>query len=787
MKEHDVFVNRNKEIEELMKIYERVKEGRGRTVFVLGEPGIGKTYLCEKFCSMLENVTVLRGFASEDFTQPYQPIHQALGEYFELAKGVGEKELERITETIKKRHSQISGSEEIILNFLSAAYAVTKNGHEDMQAARMRMFEIVSRLLHSIASERPLILFVEDLHWADKSTWNLIHYIARSIESKKVLLLGTYRNDETVDSKTGETRPVVDATQRMRRERLFTEIILQRFTERETAEFVERYAGVRPPDAVVKNIYTLSEGVPLLVKEFSEYVLHNENFFDVVPETYSASVLKRLEKLSELERKVVQVCAVMGERIDMDILMSFFNIPEEKLLEYLEKFCKINLLTEISSNVYKFSHNLLRKIIYRDIKDVRDIHLRIANVMEKMPKYRETRPDTLAYHYLQGNDIKKAAHYYFCAGELALKNYALEEAKKYLDRAIELYETLQVEVDHRVQIALALMNVGNIDMDTGKIDEAKKAYDRVLHLAFELNSKKLSSEAYRKIGKIFETKTNYESAFAHYRKALETAIECKDLLSIAHAYEALGVYCWRVDKLEEAEKFFNACLEVSTQLGDVILIARAHTGLGNIDFKVGKYEEALVHFENAMQTLPEKEIPERLRNINNLAVVLMLMGRYEEAKAKYLEIVKEGEKYGLIKNIAYAYGNLAAIYAEQDMLDEAIAAAEKGSEYARRINDIYCMTMAKTTMARAMGKKGEIDKFMAVVSESVSVFEELGLHYDLAALYFDAADTLFYLQKFDEGTEYLKKSIEIGRKIGAQGIIKKFEEIKQKYGDKIKI
>ncbi|MEM3567757.1 MAG: hypothetical protein QXS83_04245, partial [Thermoplasmata archaeon] len=106
---------------------------------------------------------------------------------------------------------------------------------------------------------------------------------------------------------------------------------------------------------------------------------------------------------------------------------------------------------------------------------------------------------------------------------------------------------------------------------------------------------------------------------------------------------------------------------------------------------------------------------------------------------------------------------------------------------ARRINDIYCMTMAKTTMARAMGKKGEIDKFMAVVSESVSLFEELGLHYDLAALYFDAADTLFYLQKFDEGTEYLKKSIEIGRKIGAQGIIKKFEEIKQKYGDKIKI
>ncbi|MEM4309081.1 MAG: tetratricopeptide repeat protein [Thermoplasmata archaeon] len=787
MKDENIFVNREKELSELMKIYGKVKEGYGRTVFVLGEPGIGKTYFCERFCSMQNDATVLRGFASEDFTQPYQPINLALGEYFEMAKGVGEVELGRITDIIKKRHPQISGSEDIILNFLSAAYAVTKNGHEDMQSSRMRMFEIVSRLLHSIASERPLILFLEDLHWADKSTWNLIHYIARSIENRKVLLLGTYRNDETVDSRTGETRPIVDATQRMRRERLFTEIILGRFSERDSVEFVEKYTGVKPPEPVMKNIYSISEGVPLLLKEFSEYVLHDEKFFDVVPEDYSASVLNRMGKLSDLERKVVQVCAVIGERIDMEILMNFFSIDEEKLLEYLEKFCKINLLTEISSNVYKFSHNLLRKTIYRNIKDVRDLHLRIANVMETMPQYRNYRPDTLAYHYLQGCDIKKAAQYYVGAGELALKNYALEEAKKYLENAIELFENLQTEVDNRVQIALALMNVGNIDIDTGKLDEAKKSYDRVLRLAFELNSKKLASEAYRKIGKIFETKGNYDSAFAHYRKALETAIECRDLLSIAHAYEALGIYCWRVDKLEDAEKFFNACLDTSTKLDDRILIARAHTGLGNIDFKIGKYEDALVHFENAMNTLPEKEIPERLRNINNIAVVLTLIEKYEEAKAKYLEIVKEGEKYGLIRNIAYAYANLAAIYAEQNLFDEAIVAGEKGADYAKRINDLYCMTMAKTTMARAMGKKGEIERFKSVVNESISLFEELGLHYDVAALYFDAADTMYYLQRFEEGNEYLKKSLEIGRRIGAQGIMKKLEDVKQKYGDKIKI
>lgn len=787
MKESNVFVNREKELSDLMKIYERVKEGHGRTVFVLGEPGIGKTSLCEKFCSVLNEVIILRGFASEDYTQPYQPVIQALGEYFEMARGVGEAELERMTEIIKSRHPQISGSEDILLNFLSAAYAITKNGHEDMQSSRMRMFEIVSRLIHSIASERPLVLFVEDLHWADKSTWNLIHYIARSIENKKVLLLGTYRNDETVDSRTGETRPIVDATQRMRRERLFTEIILERFTEKDSVEFVEKYTGVQPPEQIMKNIYVISEGVPLLLKEFAEYVLHNEKFFDVVPENYSASVLNRMEKLSELERKVIQVCAIIGEQIDMEILMNFFSIDEEKLLENLEKLCKINFLNEISSNVYKFSHNLLRKTIYRGINDVKDMHLRVANVMETMLKYPEHRPDTLAYHYLQGNDVKKAALYYVRAGELALKNYALEEAKKYLENAIEIFESQQVEMDARVQVALALMHVGNIDMDTGKLDDAKKAYDRVLRLAFELNSKKLASEAYRKIGKIFETKGNYDSAFAHYRKALETAIECRDLLSIANAYEALGIYCWRVDKLEDAEKFFNACLDASTKLDDRILIARAHTGLGNIDFKVGKYEEALIHFENAMHTLPEKEIAERLRNSNNIAVVLTLIENYENAKVKYMEIVKEGERYGLIRNIAYAYANLAAIYAEQNLFDEAIVAGEKGAEYAKKINDLYCMTMAKTTMARAMGKKGEIERFKTVVGESISLFEELGLHYDVAALYFDAADTMYYLQRFEEGNEYLKKSLEIGKKIGAQGIMKKLEEIKQKYGDKIKI
>ncbi|MGC9060696.1 MAG: tetratricopeptide repeat protein [Thermoplasmata archaeon] len=783
----DIFVNRKKEMDELLKIYAKVKEGYGGTVFIIGEPGIGKTYFCEKFCSMAENATILRGFASEDITQPYQPFVQALGEYFEKAKGVGEIEFERITEIIKKRHPQIVGSEEILLNFLSATYTITKNGHEDMQSSRLRMFEIVSRLVHSIASEQPLILFVEDLHWADKSTWNLIHYLARNIENKKVLLLGTYRNDETIDPKSGELRAVVDATQRMRRERLFNEIILTRFTETDTHEFVEQYTQKKLNEENIKKVHQFSEGVPLLLKEFSEYLLHSENFVEIVPESYAASILNRLQKFGKVEQEIIKICAVLGERIDIEILRNLLNIDEEELLEHMEKFCKANILTEISSTEYKFAHNLMRKAIYVSIKDAGDLHLKVANTLEGIPKYRNNTPQMVAYHYWYGKDTAKAAFYYINAGELAMKNYALDEAKKYLETAIETLETGLDSVEKKIKMASALLHLGNIELDRGKLDTAKRAFDRVLRLAFELNSKKMGSEAYRKIGKIFEMKGNFENAFAHYKKALETAIEVRDLLNIAYAYESLGLYCWRVDKLEDGERFFNACLETATQLGDKLMSARCYTGLGNIDIKRGKYEEAIEHFEKAFSTLPDQEVPERLRNMNNMAVALTLIGKYEEAKAKYRELISEGEKYGLIRHIAYAYVNLAAIHREQGALDEALDAGKKSEEYARKINDVYCLTMAKSLIANTLGKKGDLEKFKEITNEVIAVFSELGLHYDMAAAYFDAADTMFYLNRFEEGNEYLRKSIEIGQRIGAHGLMKKLEEIRQKYGDKIKV
>jgi len=782
------FVDRKNEFNTLLELFKKVVDGKGQTVFVFGEPGIGKTCLCEKFCSSVQNGIVLRGFVSEESSQPYQPIVQALGEYFNLAKEVVEKDTERIMEIIKKRHALISGSEEIICNFLSPSYTITKNGHEDMQLSRMRMFEIVARLVQSIATEQPLILFMEDLHWADKSTWNLIHYLARNIEEKRVMILGTYRNDEMVIPKTGEVRPILDAMQRMRRERIFHEIPLSRFSEKDTEEFVKTLVGGEINPELIKNLHKLSEGVPLILKEYVEHIKQdNCDYSEIVPESYNASILKRLRELDEQSVQLVQLCAVIGERIEMDILINLLSIDEDKLLEMLEKLCKANILMEIQPGEYKFVHNLMRKAIYQNIPDVIDIHLRVASAMESVSQYKTGKPHLLAYHYMKGNDLEKSAFYSIEAGELALRRYAIDEAKHLLERGVELLENKLDTLEREMKIANALMNLGNIQRDIGKLDDAKKSFDRVLRLAFDIGSKKLASEAYRRIGNIFETKGKYDAAFAHYKKALETAIEARDIESIAYAYEALGGYSWRVDKLEEAERFLNACLENAIALGDNVLIARCHTGLGNIDFKTGKYQNAIEHFETALKTLPEKEVPEKLRNLNNIAVVFTLIDKFDEAEQKYTELINEGQKYGLIRHIAYAYGNLAAIYSERDMFDKAIEAGNKSIEFAQKINDLYCMTMAKTSVARAMGKKGDVVKYMEAIDEAISIFNELGLKYDIAALYFDAADTMYYLQKFDEGNQYLKKSIEIGKSVGAEGIFKKIDELKQKYGDKIKI
>jgi class 3 adenylate cyclase/DNA-binding SARP family transcriptional activator len=516
------FVGRSNMVAALEAEWKMVRERGLRVVVLAGEPGIGKTRLARELARAAHErgATVLAGSCHEESFVPYQPFVEALRHYIACCPPA------ELAVQVTPRRAQLAA---IVpeLEDPRAPYGPTGLGAEQ---ERFRLFETVSSLLADAAHLRPLVLFLDDLHWADQSSLLLLRHLARSAKSAPLMVLGTYRPVEV-----GEEHPLAEALAELRRSRTVERLSLSGLGEGEVAELIAGRTGEQAPRGFVRRVAERSEGNPFFIEE----LLHDvgaESDWDAaaggVPDSVRDLLLRRLRGLSDDCRKALTVAAVAGREFELYVLEGVLEHPRDRLIDLVEEAIDAGVLVEPAPSVGRlsFSHALFRETIYEQLSATRKatIHGRIAAAIEQVPTDRpDERAGTLAYHYRAAGELRKAFDYHRRAATAAERVHARETALENLQGAIVAGEMLGMTAATELAIR-----------------DLYRARAWALHLIGE-----------------------HDRALADLEYVLEGARAAGDHASEMHVRNALGIH-WHVLEPQASRRFHEEALQIAEELGD---------------------------------------------------------------------------------------------------------------------------------------------------------------------------------------------------------------------------
>jgi tetratricopeptide (TPR) repeat protein len=473
------FVGRERERADLRRAVEDTRLGRGSLVLVSGEAGVGKTRLTQEIDAEADarGLRVLVGHSTRDAGRtPYLPFTEMIEQGPEIAR--------------------IAPALRLVVPGIPAPLDLPP------EQARRYLWLSMREFIGRAASERPLLLVFEDLHWADESTLLLLEYLALHVAEMPVMLVGTFRDDEVEPSS-----PLARILNQLVRERRVTRIGLRPLTRDGVAALVAGLTGQRPPAALVRGIYAQSEGNPFFAEELYLHLAESGVLFDEqgefrgdlrvedleVPSSVRMVVGERLARLSQATQRALVAAAVRGRVFELDLVERVAGEPGGDLLDAFDEAERARLImpSKDEASSYAFVHELIRQTLLADTSSVRRrrLHLAIADALEQLHAGDlETHAADLAYHLAEGGAggrDGRLVRYLRMAGDRAMDTAAYAEAADHFARAVALLErdpgpgerdreTLAELVE---RLAMALRSQGRWDEALKVMDEALRLYE----------------------------------------------------------------------------------------------------------------------------------------------------------------------------------------------------------------------------------------------------------------------------------------------------------------------
>jgi predicted ATPase len=429
-----VLVGRDVEAAQLRAALERAAAGRPAIVVVAGEAGVGKTRLVAELLGQAGELgaVALTGGCLDvgDGVLAYAPMVEALRP---LVGMLGQWELERV----------LGGARGELARLVPELGSPDAGRPAEAPLAPTRLFELLLGVLHRLAERGPVLLVVEDVHWADQSTRGLLGFLARNLRAGVALVL-TYRSDEL--HRRHPLRPFLAELDRSSRaERLE----LGRLGRRELAELLAEILDEEVAPALVGEILARSEGNPFFAEELLAAHLEGTK----LPLALRDLLLARVETLSEATQRVLAVAAVAGTRVDHQLLAAVVGQDTQELVWLLREAVTRHVLAVAeASGAYVFRHALVQEAIYDDLLPVQrgPLHAAYARALERRIEQRgevsgarsatAVERGQLAYHWYAAHDLGQALLSSVQAGQAAESAAALAEAVGHYQRALELWD-----------------------------------------------------------------------------------------------------------------------------------------------------------------------------------------------------------------------------------------------------------------------------------------------------------------------------------------------------------
>jgi tetratricopeptide (TPR) repeat protein len=518
-----VFVGREAEAGSLRAALDDAFSGRGRVILLGGEPGIGKTRIADELCTYarMRGAQVLWGRCYEGEGAPaYWPWVQVIRSY------VHDRDPEDLTTQMGAGAADIA---QVVSELRERLPGLPPPPSLEPEQARFRLFDSISTFLKNAANGQPLVIVLDDLHWADRPSLLLLQFLAQEMRASRLLVIGTYRDVELV-----RQHPLTQTLAELARQPVCLRLALQGLSAADVARFIEMTAGAAPPESLVAAVYRETEGNPFFTKEIVR-LLVSEGRLDSPDEIKSWSVEipqgvrevigRRLDRLSEECGRLLSVASVIGREFGTDALELVSGVDGDRLLDVLEEALASRSIAESPRAVgrYTFTHALIRETLYDEISAARRarLHRQIGEALEHLSSTRSAAQIAeLAHHFLEaargGGDVDKAIAYARAAAERAMALFAYEEAVAHYQRALEAIG-LRDEVDEALRCDLLIL-LGEAQTSAGG-DTAREALAQAVSIARKLGSANLLARA------VLAKGTEWDSAAAAVDPSLAGPLE----------------------------------------------------------------------------------------------------------------------------------------------------------------------------------------------------------------------------------------------------------------------
>ena len=682
------FVAREAELGDFRRLLAETAAGSGAIVMVGGQPGIGKSRLTEEVtaAARVAGFATLTGHCYEgNAASAYSPLVEAL---------------------------QGSPGAEPLADQLIAAGLSASNGDLAAEHERHSLWNSVAERLSSSSQERPLLLVIEDLHWAPAPSVLLLRSLLSLVSRCQLLIVGTYRTgDEALGSPIERPATLTALLQDVRRAERGFLMDVHSMSERDVGTMVESVAGEGCPPALLRAIFEQTEGNPLFIEEVVKHLIEEGRLIDEngrwaayattddlqVPASLRPVIERRLERISEACRRALTAAAVIGRMFDFEVLAAVTGEDPDPLLDSLDEATRARLLSSGEGDLLQFSHELIRQTLLLQVSAPRRqrLHLKVIQALEAVHEDDiDAASAELAHHSMRAGgaaDRETTIRYVSRAAERAIAATAYEESARlyryalplvpFEDKARRLELTLRLgtaekrmsdsdearhifidaaelarELEDAESLARAALGHARSWATVGSVDEPGVALLREAEQ--ELGDKPTGLRAQilaRLAGQLMYTVDQAE-VLRLSKDAVQTARQAGDSIALARALQTHHVTLWQPDHLDERMEATAEMMDVAQREGIAEIALWSHrpriadlTALGEIELAEAELETYVALADSFRQPVYIWQAAVRR------AMLATYLGRLREAERLATEAFGVGQRAGG-QNLTAAFG-----------------------------------------------------------------------------------------------------------------------------------
>ncbi len=775
-----VFVGREFELAHLQRRLMQMSQGHGRLVFITGGTGVGKTHLARevRLQAQMQRVLVCEGVCHEHARTPYHPWVPI---FRQLIPHASPEALRKFGKALVKLMPELQSAIELKMSDDSAPLT---NGtpSTDVATAPLPTLNYLSmdkqQLLATIADflstfGQPLMLILEDLHYADAESLELLRDLGRGARHSQLLLLGLYRDDEIDDGhplqmlirKAHPLTPHKSRTPPDSSESSYELLDLKLLSEGSVLDLLKSMLGIGKaadatalPPGLLPRIMNETGGNPLFIESLMQILVEEELLYpdsdhphkstvwqiDVdhlnrIPTNIQETAQRRLTRLEEDSLSLLQWAAVIGQWIDLDLLTHVSKLPPDRLFALIIKATKDHVL--VSTNqigtvygagelAYRFSNDQMRMAIYHTLSpDERTRrHMRVAKALESRHP-RDTAGEliarhlAMAWHFEQAGALELALQNAKAAGDKARQIYANESAIQHYSHALALARSDDIQaLPETLYEILAGREEAHRLIGNRKAQQAD--LEEMAHIAAKLSDVSRQIEVITRQVELASQLGNHANVLLAAETALSLARQVQDLKLEADSLDALGEANFGLGEFEQAYEYHSDALHICQVLDDQDCEAHNRWHLGRIARILGKPDEAQEHLEIALtlhRASPNQsgEV-DTLNELGNLTQDFALQRDYHEQSLDIAQAM--GDRY----RMGRAYNNLALTYWSLGLYDRAREYVELAVEIEREMQGRFNLSHYLETLGRVYLELGEHFQAKQVFEEGRALAIDIG-------------------------------------------------------------